>query len=160
MPRSQGISEDALAPQLYTAIGKDGVSRTCPALVINDLTTNERYSQHSLAGRGVSFYCGVPILTPSGVPIGVYYVTDDKPRYGLSPRELKLCREFLLEHHKPSLRRLPVLSDCSSNQVHSWVKCPWLLWWHVHRGRREGPLLDLELYCRHVWRQNRHFFCP
>ncbi|OAP63307.1 hypothetical protein AYL99_02534 [Fonsecaea erecta] len=91
--RADGISADAMYPDNYTAYDPDGSSFTSPALVINDVSTHEKYETRGYAGRGVSFYCGVPITTPQGHAIGVYTVTDDKPRSSLSATEL----HFLLD---------------------------------------------------------------
>lgn len=89
IPRSQGISGAALAPPEYTANSPDGDTFTAPALVIDDLTKHPDYSSRAYAGNGISFYCGIPILTKDGSPIGVYTLSDDRPRDGLRPNELR-----------------------------------------------------------------------
>ncbi|KIY03509.1 uncharacterized protein Z520_00200 [Fonsecaea multimorphosa CBS 102226] len=91
--REGGISADAMYPDEYTASDPDGSSFTTPALVVSDISTHEKYKTRGYAGRGVSFYCGVPITTQMGHVIGVYNVTDDKPRQSLSATEL----HFLLD---------------------------------------------------------------
>ncbi|EXJ67451.1 uncharacterized protein A1O5_09464 [Cladophialophora psammophila CBS 110553] len=91
--REGGISADAMYPDKYTAYDPDGSSFTTPALVVSDISAHENYKTRGYAGRGVSFYCGVPITTKLGHVIGVYTVTDDKPRHGLSATEL----HFLLD---------------------------------------------------------------
>lgn len=94
LPRSQGISEFALHPEDYTAHGPNGITHTAPAFVINDITLDERFSSRGYAGKGVSFYCGVPIISKAGFTIGAYTVTDDKPRDGLSPKELMFMHDM------------------------------------------------------------------
>ncbi|KAJ9602373.1 hypothetical protein H2200_013228 [Cladophialophora chaetospira] len=94
LPRSQGISESALAPGMYTATGPDGGEHTAPAFVINDIMLDSRYSNRGYAGNGVRFYCGVPIVTTSGYAIGVYTVTDEKPREGLTSQELRFMQDM------------------------------------------------------------------
>lgn len=89
IPRSQGISGSALTPPNYTTNAPDGDSFAAPALVINDLAKHPDFSSRPYAGKGVSFYCGIPILTKDGSPIGVYSLSDDKPRDGLRPDELR-----------------------------------------------------------------------
>lgn len=87
--RGKGVSEDAMYPATYTAHSPDGSSYAAPALVVDDLALHDFYKTRNFAGHGVSFYCGVPITTKLGHVIGVYSVTDDKPRNGLSPDELR-----------------------------------------------------------------------
>lgn len=86
--RSHGISQDALFPETCTVSGPDGSSFSAPALIINDIAEHPIYKTRGYAGTGVNFYCGVPLKTRLGHVIGVYTVTDDKPRNGLSPDEL------------------------------------------------------------------------
>lgn len=84
-----GVSVDAIHPENYTARDPDGTEFTTPALVVNDISKHEKYKSRGYAGQGVSFYCGVPITTANGHVIGVYTVTDDKPRNGISATELQ-----------------------------------------------------------------------
>lgn len=94
LPRSQGISEFALDPEDYIAHGPNGTTHTAPAFVINDITLDERFSRRAYSGRGVSFYCGVPIISKAGFTIGAYTITDDEPRDGLSPKELRFMHDM------------------------------------------------------------------
>lgn len=87
--RERGVSADAMYPETYVACGPDGSSFSAPALVVSDIAADKRYENRGYAGHGVSFYCGVPITTRNGHVIGVYTVTDDKSREGLSPDELR-----------------------------------------------------------------------
>lgn len=94
--RAKGVSAGAMYPDTYTAHGPDGASYSAPALVVNDLSIHEKYKDREYAGHGVSFYCGVPITTKLGHVIGVYSVTDDKPRTGLSPEELRFITDMAI----------------------------------------------------------------
>lgn len=96
LPRSQGVSEHALVPPQYTAHGPDGTSYTAPALIINDLAADERFMQRGYTGKGISFYSGLPITSKSGYVIGVYTVTDDQARGGLSIGELKFLQDMAI----------------------------------------------------------------
>lgn len=92
LPRSQSVSESALMPGEYTARDRDGTVFTATARVIDDITKDPLYADRDYAGNGVMFYAGVPLVTDSGFPIGVYSMSDDKPRNGLSTEELRfLC---------------------------------------------------------------------
>ena len=64
------------------------------ALPVSDIASHDRYKARGYAGNGVSFYCGVPITTKNGHVIGVYTVTDDKPRNGLSAVELRFMADM------------------------------------------------------------------
>ncbi len=92
--RDAGISADAMFPEVYTAKGPDHYFYSAPALVISDIASHDRYKARGYAGNGVSFYCGVPITTKNGHVIGVYTVTDDKPRNGLSAVELRFMADM------------------------------------------------------------------
>lgn len=94
IPREQGVSEHALNPPMYTAISSDGQSYTAPALVINDMALDPRSSGKKYVGNGTSFYAGVPITTKNGFVIGIFSVTDDKVRGGLSIEELKFMQDI------------------------------------------------------------------
>lgn len=95
IPRSQGISEHALDPQPYTARSPDGREYTTPALVLEDIAQDSRFSRKEYAGKGITFYAGVPIRSESGFTIGVFNVTDDRPRPGgLTPSELQFMQDM------------------------------------------------------------------
>ncbi|KIV79285.1 hypothetical protein PV11_06853 [Exophiala sideris] len=104
--RGKGISQDALFPEKYTAHAEDGSSYTAPALVVGDIAKDERYKARGYAGNGVSFYCGVPITTKMGYVIGAYTVTDDKPRDGLSPQQLRVMCDMavIVAEHLESVK--------------------------------------------------------
>ena len=98
IPRSQGISEAALDPLLYTASSPDGQSHAGPALVMKDMTLDSRFSGREYVGNGATFYAGVPIVSKNGFTIGVYELTDDKPRHGLTVQELQFMQVSLHFH--------------------------------------------------------------
>jgi GAF domain-containing protein len=88
LPRSQGISETVLNAPEYTAVGPKGQVHTAPALVISNMTNDDRFKSNAYARHGVTFYRGVPIISKTGHCIGVYTITDGKPRDGLTLSEL------------------------------------------------------------------------
>lgn len=99
--RAQGVSQDAMYPDSCTIYGPDGSNFSAPALIINDIAQHPVYKTRGYAGTGVSFYCGVPLKTRLGHVIGVYNVTDDKPRDGLSLDELRFMVDMstiVMEH--------------------------------------------------------------
>ena len=94
LPREQGVSEHALDPPLYTADSSSSQSYTAPALVIPDMAMDYRSSGKQYVGNGTSFYAGVPITTKNGFTIGVFTVTDDKVRAGLTVEELQFMQDI------------------------------------------------------------------
>lgn len=89
--------------QKYTAVGENGSSYTAEALVIPDMRLDGRFKDRSyvLEKPGVLFYAGVPIKTKSGHRIGVYAVSDNKPRAGLDVDELIFMEDVaaaVMEH--------------------------------------------------------------
>ncbi|KAK5052044.1 hypothetical protein LTR84_002848 [Exophiala bonariae] len=87
--RAQGVSQDAMYPETCTIKDPNGSTFSAPALIVNDISQHPAYQTRGYAGAGISFYCGVPLKTRLGHVIGVYNVTDDKPRDGLSLDELR-----------------------------------------------------------------------
>lgn len=99
--REGGISADAMYAEPFTAHDPDGSSFTASALFVGDISTHESYKTRGYAGHGVNFYCGVPITTSLGHVIGVYTVTDDKPRDHLTATELRFLVDMsviVLQH--------------------------------------------------------------
>ena len=90
LPRTQGVSPDALKPSEYTAKGPGKDVFRAPALVIDDIVNDVRYKAKAYAGSGVRFYAGVPLVTKLGHTIGVYTVSDDKARPGINAEELRI----------------------------------------------------------------------
>jgi signal transduction histidine kinase/CheY-like chemotaxis protein len=110
--REGGVSGDAMHPDAYTGRDSDGKTFTAPAAVIRDIAAHEKYKTRGYAGNGVSFYCGVPISTENGQVIGVYTVTDDKPRDGLTATELR----FLVDMSTIVMQHLEVVRKDRARQ--------------------------------------------
>lgn len=74
----------------YTALAPDGQTYTAEALVVPDMRLDERFRDRDYVKQkpGVTFYAGVPIKTKSGHQIGVYAVSDENARAGLSIDEV------------------------------------------------------------------------
>ncbi|KAK0382692.1 hypothetical protein NLU13_9788 [Sarocladium strictum] len=89
--RTDAICEHALC-DTYTARDPSNkeASLTKPALVVPDCRLDPRFDArpYVVSEPGVRFYAGVPIISPSGLRVGVYAVSDDNPRHGLSIEEL------------------------------------------------------------------------
>ena len=92
--RSEWISESALFPPEYHAKGSSGGTFSAPAMVINDITKDDRYNERPFAGTGITFYCGVPIISLTGEAIGTYEIVDDRPREGIQPVELAFMQDM------------------------------------------------------------------
>ena len=101
------MSERALRPAEYTATDSDGTTYKAPALVILNTTLDDHSKSKALVGSGVAFYAGVPLTTRLGHPIGVYNVTDDKPRSGLNAQELR----FLVDMGSIVVKHLEVIKN-------------------------------------------------
>ncbi|KAK0751241.1 hypothetical protein B0T18DRAFT_485887 [Schizothecium vesticola] len=110
IPRTSSLSEHVLTgdPAAATIPGTpDG--RLLPVSVVCDVHHDARFA-HIIAdetpapppqGPGVGgektarFYAGVPIRSPTGVNIGVYSVSDDRPRPGgLTGEQVQFAREM------------------------------------------------------------------
>jgi signal transduction histidine kinase len=79
----------------YTATNEDGHTLTAEALVVPDMRLDARFKDRAYvrAKPGVQFYAGVPIRTKAGHNIGVYAVSSDEPRFGLSVDELQFMMD-------------------------------------------------------------------
>lgn len=89
--------------QKYTAKGEDGRTYTTEAMIIPDMRLDDRFKDRSYVVQqpGVLFYAGVPIRTKSGHRIGVYAVSDNKPRDALDIDELIFMEDVaaaVMEH--------------------------------------------------------------
>ncbi|KAL5410442.1 hypothetical protein PMIN04_010638 [Paraphaeosphaeria minitans] len=86
IPRSWGVCEEVLE------------MRTDAALVINDISQDERYAPRILFQKGPQwrFYAGVPLVSPRGTVVGVLSIWDYEPRpeHGLSGAEVTLLQDF------------------------------------------------------------------
>lgn len=87
----------------YTATDDDGRTYTTEALVVPDMRLDDRFKDRDYVVRkpGVLFYAGVPIKTKAGHRIGVYAVSHEEPRFGLSIDELVFMEDVaatIMEH--------------------------------------------------------------
>ncbi|ROW12165.1 hypothetical protein VMCG_00121 [Cytospora schulzeri] len=87
----------------YTATDENGQKYTTEALIVPDMRLDDRFKDRTYVrgDPGVLFYAGVPIKTKSGHKIGVYAISDDKPRPGLSVDELIFMEDVaatVMEH--------------------------------------------------------------
>ncbi|KAH7119644.1 hypothetical protein B0J11DRAFT_534236 [Dendryphion nanum] len=88
----------------YTALEGNGTDTyTTEALVIRDCREDPRFADRDyVKGEpGVRFYAGVPITTKAGYTIGVYAVSDDSPRDGLSAPDIRFMEGIaaaVMEH--------------------------------------------------------------
>lgn len=83
--------------------GPDGKPYSTEALVVSDMRLDDRFKDKDYvrSDPGVLFYAGVPIKTKSGHRIGVYAVSDEKPRHGLTADELVFMEDVataVMEH--------------------------------------------------------------
>ncbi|KAF2855061.1 sensor histidine kinase-like protein/response regulator [Plenodomus tracheiphilus IPT5] len=87
----------------YTAKEDNGGTYTAEAMVIPDCRLDPRFADKDyVKGEpGVRFYAGVPIITKAGHRIGVYAISDEKPREGISAAELRFMADVaaaVMEH--------------------------------------------------------------
>ncbi|PVH97697.1 hypothetical protein DM02DRAFT_567529 [Periconia macrospinosa] len=100
-------SADAVCPytfsSTYQAEEDNGEKYVANALVISDCREDSRfcYRDYVIAEPGVRFYAGVPITTKNGHRIGVYAVSDEKPRDSLSAVDVRFLEDVaatIMEH--------------------------------------------------------------
>jgi signal transduction histidine kinase/CheY-like chemotaxis protein len=87
----------------YTTLEEDGEEFMAEALVIPDCREDPRFAtrDYVVAEPGVRFYAGVPITTKNGHRIGVYAVSDEKPRPGLKAADVRFLQDVaaaVMEH--------------------------------------------------------------
>ncbi|RYP77668.1 hypothetical protein DL771_001036 [Monosporascus sp. 5C6A] len=88
----------------YTAKEENGGTYKTECLVIPDCRQDPRLADRDyVQGEpGVRFYAGVPIVTKAGYHIGVYAVSDEKPREeGLSAADVRFMEDMaatIMEH--------------------------------------------------------------
>ncbi|KAL1601831.1 hypothetical protein SLS60_006746 [Paraconiothyrium brasiliense] len=87
----------------YQTVDSSGETYTTNAAIIPDCRLDPRVSDKDYVQSepGVRFYAGVPITTKNGYRIGVFAVSDDKPRDGLSAEEVKFMEDIsaaVMEH--------------------------------------------------------------
>lgn len=95
--KSDAICECAFR-RTYTVKDDKGDPYTAKAAVIPDLAEDSEYSARPYvnAEPGLRFYAGVPIRSRSGHTIGVYAVSDEKPRHPLTYDELRFMQDIAL----------------------------------------------------------------
>ncbi|KAI1759485.1 hypothetical protein GGR53DRAFT_142077 [Hypoxylon sp. FL1150] len=81
LPRQDCMDEHAFG-SVITFHDNEGRDIDIAAFVVNDTLEDERfkYRPYVTSGASVRFYAGVPIVTKQGHAIGVYAVSDGKPR--------------------------------------------------------------------------------
>lgn len=113
--------------QRYTATDGTGRTYTTEALLIPDMRLDDRFKDKDYVRSepGVVFYAGVPIRTKSGHRIGVYAVSDEKPRSCLTVDELVFMEDVAAAVMEHVSRCLP------------WMRCDRPdLYGHLYRRHR------------------------
>jgi signal transduction histidine kinase/GAF domain-containing protein len=87
----------------YTATEDNGDTIEAECMVVPDCRLDPRFADKDyVKGEpGVRFYAGVPIITRAGNRIGVYAVSDEKPRAGITAAELRFMQDVaaaVMEH--------------------------------------------------------------
>lgn len=87
----------------YAMPDDKGEIYTADACIIPDCRLDPRVSDkdYVMSEPGVRFYAGVPITTKAGYRIGVFAVSDDRPRAGLTPVEVRFMEDIsaaVMEH--------------------------------------------------------------
>ncbi|CAI6338945.1 unnamed protein product [Periconia digitata] len=88
---------------IYTAREENGEEYVANALIIPDCREDSRFCtrDYVVAEPGVRFYAGVPITTKNGHRIGVYAVSDEKPRASLCAADVRFLEDVaatVMEH--------------------------------------------------------------
>ncbi|GAB7336561.1 hypothetical protein MBLNU13_g09831t2 [Cladosporium sp. NU13] len=116
IPRDVACCETTVnLPSFSATAAATGDSRES-VFVVDDLTKHPDLCERPYVtsypnGR---YYAGVPITTPLGVNIGAYCILDDKPRQGISQRDLIFMRDMsqtVMTH----LETIRALSDRRQN---------------------------------------------
>ncbi|KAJ4985938.1 hsp90-like protein [Stagonosporopsis vannaccii] len=87
----------------YTARDQNGDAVTAECMVVPDCRLDPRFADRDYVKSepGVRFYAGVPIVTKAGHRIGVYAVSDERPRQGLSAADMRFMQDVaaaVMEH--------------------------------------------------------------
>src|SRR5262249_1577814 len=90
-------------------------------LVVEDAAQDNRFSQNPLvAGEGLRFYAGMPLVTPDGFALGTLCVLDHRPRR-LEPQQVQaveiLTRQVIT--HLELRRHLAVLARSIDEHRHA-----------------------------------------
>ncbi|KAM0820963.1 hypothetical protein AB5N19_06785 [Seiridium cardinale] len=94
-PRHDCMDEHTFGA-ITTCKDSDGADVDLAALVVKDTLDDARFKDRSYvtAKQGVRFYAGVPIVTKQGHSIGVYGVSDTRPRpQGLTRDEIQFMQD-------------------------------------------------------------------
>jgi hypothetical protein len=103
LPRHDCMDEHALSG-IITCKDAHGEQVDMSGMVVNDTFHDDRFKDrvYVTAPDGVRFYAGVPIITKEGHSIGVYGVSDTRPRpNGLTHDEVQFMQdvaEIVAEH--------------------------------------------------------------
>ncbi|KAK9423220.1 hypothetical protein SUNI508_04514 [Seiridium unicorne] len=95
VPRHDCMDEHTFGA-ITTCQDSDGADVDLAALVVKDALDDARFRDRSYvtAKQGVRFYAGVPIVTKQGHSIGVYGVSDTRPRpQGLTLDEVQFMQD-------------------------------------------------------------------
>ena len=100
-PHSQGVSAHVLeiASDSPAAGSAEGEAKwTIPVIVIPDIQSDNRFASSYLLTlyNDIRFYAAVPIYSPTGSIIGVFSVTNKKPREVLSTIETDFLQQMSL----------------------------------------------------------------
>ncbi|KAF1944426.1 hypothetical protein EJ02DRAFT_100536 [Clathrospora elynae] len=87
----------------YMVKEENGDYLQAECMVVPDCTLDARFADRDyVKGKpGLRFYAGVPIITKAGNRIGVYAVSDEKPRHGITAAELRFMQDVaaaVMEH--------------------------------------------------------------
>ncbi|GAB7268753.1 hypothetical protein DZS_01450 [Dickeya ananatis] len=91
-------------------------------MVIPDTRKDPRFRDNPLVTGEphIRFYAGIPLRTPSGFPIGVLCIIDNKPRSSLSARDAHNLQDFAaLVMDKLEMRRLDLARRASQARFES-----------------------------------------
>lgn len=96
LSRPMAVCEHCFYNTAASRTGQDGQSFSCKGLIVNDCRLDPRFQdrEYVVQEPGVRFYAGVPIVSPNGIMIGAYAVSDEAPRDGLSKDELRFMQEM------------------------------------------------------------------
>ncbi|KAF2641630.1 hypothetical protein P280DRAFT_469219 [Massarina eburnea CBS 473.64] len=88
---------------MYTTTETNGEEYIAEALIVPDCREDPRFASkdYVVSEPGVRFYAGVPIVTKNGHRIGVYAVSDEKPRDGLRAADVRFLQDVaaaVMEH--------------------------------------------------------------
>jgi hypothetical protein len=111
----------------YTVQDRDGKIETHNALIVEDMREDARFKDREYVKNGsVLFYAGVPIITRSGITIGVYAVSHNEPRTPLDWLELSFMQDAsqaVFEHLELSKSRNDnIKAECMARGLTSFIE--------------------------------------